>query len=56
MALDAEEGREMILKIISLIDYDIYKSILHQEENDADHWNLVDDCMEIVEEYVKVNP
>ncbi|MNQ61251.1 hypothetical protein D3C85_755630 [compost metagenome] len=56
MALDSEDAREMVLEIINQIDYDIYKEILSQIEDEPDEWNLFDDCMNIVEKYVKVNP
>ena len=56
MALNAEDAQEMILEIINQIDYDIYKEVKSQMEDEPEEWNLVDDCMNIVEQYVKVNP
>lgn len=56
MALDSEDAREMLLEILNQIDYDIYKEVLSMQEDQPEEWNLLDDCMEIVEKYVKVNP
>lgn len=56
MAISSEQVQEMVLEIISQIDYDIYKEVLNQQEDEPDEWNLIDDCMSIVEKYIKVNP
>lgn len=56
MAISSEQVQEMVLEIISQIDYDIYKEVLNQQEDNPEEWNLIDGCMEIVEKYVKVNP
>lgn len=56
MAISSEQVQEMVLEIINQIDYDIYKEVLNQQEDEPEEWNLIDDCMLIVEKYVKVNP
>jgi len=56
MALDAEQAREMVLEIINQIDYDIYKEVLSAEEEQPEEYNLLDECLEIVEQYIKINP
>ena len=56
MAISSEQVQEMVLEIINQIDYDIYKEVLNQQEDEPEEWNLIDDCMSIVEKYVKVNP
>ena len=56
MSISSEDVQAMVLEIINQIDYDIYKEVVDQQEEYPDKWNLIDDCMEIVEKYVKVNP
>lgn len=56
MTMNSEDVQAMVLEIINQIDYDIYKEVLSQAEDEPDEWNLIDDCMSIVEKYVKVNP
>ncbi len=56
MSISSEDVQAMVLEIINQIDYDIYKEVVDQQEEYPEEWNLIDDCMEIVEKYVKVNP
>lgn len=56
MSISSKDVQAMVLEIIGQVDYDIYKEVVYQQEEYPDDWNLIDDCMEIVEKYVKVNP
>lgn len=51
MALDTDECKEMLSRILSAIDYDIWKEV---EAGDSEL--TYDELVAIVEEYVKINP
>lgn len=54
MALDIDDCKEMLSKIVEEIDYDLWKEM--EDEDNQDCQLNYDSLVKIVKYYVKVNP
>lgn len=56
MALNQEDVIAMAKQILHAVDYDIYKEVLSEELDDPESFTLLDEIVDIIGGYVKINP
>lgn len=56
MALALEHATQIALDILEAVDYDIYKEVVSEIEDDPEAFTLVDEIVNLIGEYVKINP
>ena len=56
MALNQEDAITIAKQILQVVDYDIYKEVLSEAEDDPESFTLLDEIVDIIGEYVKINP
>ncbi len=56
MALDQEDALLIAKQILQIVDYDIYKEVLTEAEDDPEAFTLLDEIVDIIGEHVKINP